>query len=79
MLMALFHGTIKKDSISLRFSFHSHVHIFSNEILPVCRLKYSYSCSSYFCLLVSVIFLSVPMLPMLLLAAIISLSLLFLM
>ena len=41
VLMALFSAAIRKDSVSLlKFSFLSHVHVFSREIPPVSRLKY---------------------------------------
>ena len=79
VLMALFCAAIRRASVPLlRFSFRSHVQVFSCAISPVCRLKYPYSCfSSHFCFLVFVVFLSILMLPVLL-AALINLSLLFL-
>ena len=63
-----------------KFPFHSYVRIFSYKILLVCSLKYSYSCfPSYFCLLVFVLFMFILVFSVLWLAAVISLSLLFLM
>ena len=45
--MALFCVAIRRDSVSLlKFSFRSHVHVFSCRISLVCRLKYPYSCFS---------------------------------
>ena len=48
--MALFSAAIKRDSVSLlKFSFLSHVQIFSCEISLACRLKCPYNCfSSHF-------------------------------
>ena len=76
--MVLLCAAIRRDSVSLlRFPFHSHVQVFLCEILSVCLLKYPYSYfSSRFCFLVNVLF--VLILSPLLLAAVISLSLLFL-
>ena len=53
-LRTLFYAAIRKNSVSLlKFSFLSHVQVFSYELTLVCRLKYPYSCfSSYFCFLV---------------------------
>ena len=67
------------DIISfLRFPLRGYVHVWY-EISPVCCLKYLYSYfSSHFCFLVLVVVLFVSMLSDLLLAAVISLSLLFL-
>ena len=77
--MALFCTIIRKDSLSLlRFPILSHVHIFSCAISSVSHLKYPFSSSS-FCFLDFLVFLSVLTLPMLLSAALINLSLLFLM
>ena len=75
--MALFCAAIRIDSVSrLKFSFRSHVQVFSCKISLFCRLKYSYNCfSSHFFFLVVV--LLIIMLPVLFLATIISLSLLF--
>ena len=40
VLMALFDASIRKDSVSLlRFPLLSHVHVFSCEMLLICRLK----------------------------------------
>ena len=52
--MTLFWATIRRHSVSLFVClFLSHVHVFSNEISLVCRLKCRYSCfSSHFCFLV---------------------------
>ena len=62
-----------------RFSFLSHIYVFSYAVSLVCHLKYPYSCSSsHFCFLGFVVFLSIFMLMMLLFANKINLSLLFL-
>ena len=68
--MALFSATIGRDSVSLlRFPFRSHVYVFSCAISIVCNWKYLYSrFSSDFCFLAFVTFLSVLILPVLLLA-----------
>ena len=51
VLMALFYAAIRRDSVwFLRFSFLSHVLIFSCDISLVCRLNCPYSCfSSLYC------------------------------
>ena len=78
VLMALFCAAVTRDSISLLKSPFC-CNILSFAISQACRLKYPYSCfSSHFCLLVF-IFCFVLMLPLLPLAAVISLFLLFLM
>ena len=47
--MALFSVADRRESVSLlRYSFLSHVQIFSSEISFVCRLKYPYKCLSCF-------------------------------
>ena len=62
------------------FPFRRHVYIFLYAILSVCRLKYPYGYfSSHFCFLCFSFVLIVFMLSLLLLTAVISLSLLFLM
>ena len=65
-----FYNPERKTNEKLKFSFFSHVQIFSCEISPVCCLKYPYSCFffSHFCFLIFVVFL---MLSLLLLAVII--------
>ena len=57
--MALFCAAIWWSSVYLlRFPFRSHAHVFSSAISPFCRLKYSFSCFSfYFCFLLFVILL----------------------
>ena len=60
----------------LWFLLRTHVQVISYEISPVCSLQYPYS---FFYRLVFVVFLFFLMLTVLLLAAVISLSLLFLM
>ena len=76
VLMALFCAA-RRDSV---VPFRSYASAFLYLISPVCRLKYPYSYfSSHFCSLVFIVFLYVLMLPMLLLAVLISLSLFFLM
>ena len=74
--MALFCAALKIDLFpQFRYPFHGHVQVFS----LVCRLKYPYSCfSSHFSFFAFVV-LIVLMFLMLLLAAVISLSLHFLM
>ena len=76
--MALFRAAIYVDLISLmRFPFPIHLQSFSGGISQVCRLKYLCRCfSSNFSFLVFVD-LFILMLPVLLLAAIIYLSLFF--
>ena len=78
--MALFCAAIRRDSVFLlRFPFRRHIEVFSCDIWPVCHLKYPYSYfSSHFYFLVIVV-LFVPILSLLLLAAVICLSLPFLM
>ena len=71
---------LKRFSFSRKVYFRSHVQVFSCKILSACRLKYPYICfSSNFWFLVFIVFLSGLMLPMILLATVISLSLLFIM
>ena len=79
--MALFCSAIRKDSVSLlKFSFCSHIRVFSCEISPFCHLKYPYNCFSlHFCFLVYVFILFVLILSVLLLSTVIHLSLFFLM
>ena len=46
--MALFCATFRRYSVFLlSFRFLSHIHVFSCEILLICRLKCPYSCSSF--------------------------------
>ena len=54
VFMALFSASMRRHSVPLlRFTFRSHVQIFSYEISLICRLKYPYSCfSSHFSFLV---------------------------
>ena len=68
---------IRRDSVSLlKFLLLRHVQVFSLEISSVCRLKYSYSCFSfYFSFLV--VDLLIIILSVLFLVTVISLSLLF--
>ena len=79
VLMTMFCAAIKKDSVSLlRFSFLSHVQVYSYEIFFVCCLKYPYSClSSHFYFLVIVVLL-ILVLFVLFLVTVICLSLFFL-
>ena len=53
--MSLFCTAIRRNSVSLlRFTFHSHVQVFSCVILLICRLKCPLSCfSSHFFYLVN--------------------------
>ena len=78
--MMVFCAAIERNSASLlRFHFCRHVYVFSGEILPYRRLKYSYGCfSSPFCFLVFVAILFFFRLSVLLHASLNSLSLLFL-
>ena len=57
--MALLCAAIRRDSLSLlRFSFLSHIQIYSCEVSLVFRMKYPYSCfSSPFCFLVIAVLL----------------------
>ena len=70
--MALFSAAIKIDSVSLlRFTFRNYVYVFSFAVSPGCLLKYLYSWfSPHFCFQVLGDFLSVTMLPKLLLIAV---------
>ena len=75
----LFCAAIKKYSVHLLwFLFIYYFQVILYPISSVCRLKYPYSCfSSYFCLLVFVVLLFDLILPLRLLADVISLSFLF--
>ena len=79
ILMALFYASIRKYTVShLRFSFLSHVQVFSWETLLFCRLKCPYSCfSSHFCFLV-IFISSMLVFSVLFLVAVINLPLPFL-
>ena len=79
VLMALFYAANRRDSVSFfRFPSLNSVDVFSCEISLVCRLKYPYSYFSlHFCIVIFVVFLLTLML-VLLRAAVISLSLLYL-
>ena len=61
VLMALFCGAIRRDSVSLlKFPFCSHVLVLSCEMLLISRLKRPWSCfPSHFCFQVFVILLSI--------------------
>ena len=76
VLIASFWAAIKRDSFSfLRFSFLSHVQVFSCEISLVCRLKSPCRCfSSHFCFLVIFVLL-IFVLSVLFLVTVISLPL----
>ena len=73
--MALFCATVRRDSVSfLKLLFLCHVHVFSSDILFVCRLKWLYSCfSSHFCLLVIFVLLMLA-LSLLFLVTVVSLQ-----
>ena len=79
--MAMISNAIEEEIpvFLLKFPFSSPIQVSSYEISPVCCLKYRYNYfSSHFCFLVFIVFSFVLTVLMLLLAAVINISLLFL-